>query len=567
MRRKTNLAFGKYAHAPRPIVFRLIRFAMAGAVLLALMLPLAGLAAGIRSLVDQATEAYLKHDYIRSARIFVAAADQSSDKPDLLYNAACGFALGGNTDQAWSALERAIGAGFEDLPGLVQERDLESLHEDARWRTLLDRIERSVSVRRDFWDSPAMRTPFAENLSDDEKIAGLSKLWAEAKFNFVHFDKVPTLNWDRVYMEHLPKVRATTSTYEYYRVLIAMYSLLRDGHTSVFLPNELANEDSARPLVETMLVEGKVMIVAASGQTAASGLTPGLEIIEVDGLPVMEHARRNVMPFQSASTPQGLDCRVYGQALLAGAEGKPVNLLLRDATGNIVMLSVPRVAGAEYLRTFRRKPMSFSNLPGNVAYVALNSFGDSKTADEFEAVFPQIAKSDALVLDLRENDGGKSDVGYRILAVLTDKKFLAAKWETRDYRPAFRAWGRREARFTAPSSEVPPNGEMHFAKPVVVLTSPRTYSAAEDFVAAFRSIRRGRIIGEATGGSTGQPLFVSLPGGGGARICTRHDVSPDGTEFVGIGIKPDIAVSSTIAHIRSGRDAVLEAALRLLAND
>lgn len=42
---------------------------------------------------------------------------------------------------------------------------------------------------------------------------------------------------------------------------------------------------------------------------------------------------------------------------------------------------------------------------------------------------------------------------------------------------------------------------------VVVLTSPRTYSAAEDFASAFDVMRRGLIVGEPTGGSTGQPLF------------------------------------------------------------
>jgi hypothetical protein len=61
---------------------------------------------------------------------------------------------------------------------------------------------------------------------------------------------------------------------------------------------------------------------------------------------------------------------------------------------------------------------------------------------------------------------------------------------------------------------------------VLVLTSARTYSAAEDFVVAFDAMQRGRIVGEATGGSTGQPLLFDLPGGGKARICTKRDSYP-----------------------------------------
>jgi C-terminal processing protease CtpA/Prc len=96
----------------------------------------------------------------------------------------------------------------------------------------------------------------------------------------------------------------------------------------------------------------------------------------------------------------------------------------------------------------------------------------------------------------------------------------------------------------------------------VVLTSVRSFSAAEDFAVAFDYAKRGTIIGEPTGGSTGQPLSFSLPGGGRARVCTKRDTYPDGKEFVGVGVQPQRVVHPTIADLRAGRDTVLEAALR-----
>ncbi len=72
---------------------------------------------------------------------------------------------------------------------------------------------------------------------------------------------------------------------------------------------------------------------------------------------------------------------------------------------------------------------------------------------------------------------------------------------------------------------------------------------------------RGEIIGEPTAGSTGQPLVFGLPGGGGARVCTCYTTYPDGKEFVGIGIQPDVLVHPTIKDVRAGRDTVLRAAL------
>jgi C-terminal processing protease CtpA/Prc len=94
-----------------------------------------------------------------------------------------------------------------------------------------------------------------------------------------------------------------------------------------------------------------------------------------------------------------------------------------------------------------------------------------------------------------------------------------------------------------PPFEIPADVKHQVDVPVAVLTSARTFSAAEDFVAAFDAMHRGITVGEPTAGSTGQPLFFQLPGGGSARICTRDDRAPDGTIFEGSGLCPTIVVS------------------------
>jgi C-terminal processing protease CtpA/Prc len=200
-------------------------------------------------------------------------------------------------------------------------------------------------------------------------------------------------------------------------------------------------------------------------------------------------------------------------------------------------------------------------LPGNIAYVALNTFGDNKAAEQFEQAFADISRADALVIDVRENGGGSSGVGYRVLKLLTDKPFRGSRWRTRDYRPSFRAWGRPEGVYGEEARDIQPDGKRLFRGPVAVLISPRTFSAAEDFAVAFDVMKRGPLVGEPTGGSTGQPLQFKLPGGGSARVCTKRDTYPDGREFVGVGVQPTKLVRPTAADVRAARDAVLEAAL------
>ena len=118
--------------------------------------------------------------------------------------------------------------------------------------------------------------------------------------------------------------------------------------------------------------------------------------------------------------------------------------------------------------------------------------------------------------------------------------------------------------YTFPQEKLYPSGKMFYMKPVIVLISARTFSAAEDFVVAYSLMKRGKLVGQTTGGSTGQPLSFDLPGGGMARVCSKDDYFPDGRKFVGIGIAPDIYIGKTINDLYNNTDAALNKALELL---
>jgi carboxyl-terminal processing protease len=297
-------------------------------------------------------------------------------------------------------------------------------------------------------------------------------------------------------------------------------------------------------------------------QAAAEGVTAGLEILEVNGTPVRQYAEREVAPYQSASTPQDRDSRTYERALLAGPVGEPVRVTFANAAGERFERTLRRLenGGPETGTT----AFEYRVLPGNVAYVALRSFGDPRVAAGVEQAFAELSRADAWVLDIRENGGGNSSEGYRILAMLTDRPFKGTRWRTREYRPTARAWGWPERYFDQEAVEVPADGTRLYDKPVVLLTSARTGSSAEDFAVAFDAMGRGLMIGEPTAGTTGQPLFLQLPGGGYARVCTKQDAYPDGRPFVGQGVQPQRRVHPTVEDVRAGRDTVLEAALEEL---
>jgi C-terminal processing protease CtpA/Prc len=80
--------------------------------------------------------------------------------------------------------------------------------------------------------------------------------------------------------------------------------------------------------------------------------------------------------------------------------------------------------------------------------------------------------------------------------------------------------------------------------PLQILISRNTMSAAEDFTAMFKGNKRGTLIGEPTYGSTGTPCMIALRCGGRAQVVSVGYRLLDGTEFIGKGIMPDIAMDA-----------------------
>jgi len=446
-------------------------------------------------------------------------------------------------------------------PGLV--RFLESDPAFASMRSMPDfrAVLAEFSFFQRFWDSEEMDTPFRSELPEPERIAGLSKFWSEVKYNFGYPEKLVEKRWDQLYLDWIPKVMAARSTSDYYRQLKLLCARLEDGHTNVYGPRQL--DDSSRPPLRTAWIEDRVMIVdVLHPSLEAMGIQAGMELVKVNGEPVIEFARREVEPFVSSSTPQDRQLRTFSYSLLLGKSTEPVRLTLRQAGGTE---SEHTLARSGYQNVRGLPPFEWKTQPGGIALVSLTSFENFSTAKQFIDQFPTIRESTGVILDIRRNGGGSSGVGYAILQRFIDKPTLGSRVRMRQYNPTNRARGLVMNWTELEADGIQPFEGPRFSGPVVVLSGAGTFSAAEDFLVAWKSSGRGKIIGERSGGSTGQPLFFTLPGGGSARVCTKKDTFPDGTEWVGAGIQPDIEVRQTRADLIAGIDTVLQRALLYLA--
>lgn len=401
-------------------------------------------------------------------------------------------------------------------------------------------------------------------LTRDERLFGLARIWSEVKYNFANFDLVPDLDWDKAFQEYLTKAAEQQTDAEYYRLLQRFIALLHDGHTNVYPPARIKRMTDIPP-VSIEEVEGKAIIVdlAGEGELGESGLCVGAEVTKVDGRPVREVLEQEMYPFIAASTPQSRDGEAYGH-LLRGPKGSRAVVEVRDLQGKkrtVTLLRDSSTPEAQrfYRRLWREPSVEMRRLSGGIGYFALNSFGSEQVVTHFDKMFDGLANLRGMIIDVRRNGGGNSAYGDAIIARLIDRPLAQFAAQLRQ-----RISGSGEFWLRSEGGTVDPRGEDPFLGPVVVLMSRHTASAAEDFVAVLHGNERAVVVGERSCGSTGQPIFIDLPGGGSARICAKKSFYPDGRRFVGVGIIPDVEVHFGQEDVAAERDAVLEKGLEVL---
>ena len=186
-------------------------------------------------------------------------------------------------------------------------------------------------------------------------------------------------------------------------------------------------------------------------------------------------------------------------------------------------------------------------LDGNVGYLRFDAFEEAEPCGSTaSAAMTLLAGTRALIIDLRENGGGHPDMVALVASYLFDRRtHLGDLWDryadsTHHYWTRDSVAGRR----------------FGGTKPVYVLTSAHTFSAAEAFAYDLQALRRATIVGETTGGGAhpasegllGDHFAISVPWGNSINPIT-------GTNWEGVGVVPDIKVSA---------DEALAAVLKLI---
>jgi hypothetical protein len=174
-------------------------------------------------------------------------------------------------------------------------------------------------------------------------------------------------------------------------------------------------------------------------------------------------------------------------------------------------------------------------LRSNIGYLKLDAFAPPRVChDAVARALAAVNNTDALIIDLRDNGGGMGETALQIASHLFGRPALM--FDPRPDSPV-------------PSHTEPVAASRLTDKPVYILTSSTTKSAAEYFVYNLSMHRRVTIVGERTGGAQHSGAFRAINDDFGIAI---QEAPPPPSPFPVkgweiIGVEPDVRVPPDMA--------------------
>jgi len=232
------------------------------------------------------------------------------------------------------------------------------------------------------------------------------------------------------------------------------------------------------------------------------------------------------------------------------------SLRVQDAAGEVRLVTLrPITFGAArsllYNHWERQNQQKVSQLSDDqFGYVHIRGMNMNSFYEFERDLFAVASGKEGLVIDVRDNGGGST--ADHLLTVLTQPRH-AVTIPRGGSEPGY------------------PHDRMVYAtwhKPIVVLCNQNSFSNAEIFSHAIKTLKRGRLVGVPTAGgviSTGSTTILDLgtmrmPGRGWYVIDTGEDMELNGAV-------PDVVIWPQPADDIAGKDRQLETAIRLLAED
>ncbi len=255
----------------------------------------------------------------------------------------------------------------------------------------------------------------------------------------------------------------------------------------------------------------------------------------------------------------------YAGRMLAAAKDVHISVSLRDrwfaCFRRFVSPNADQRRLPELVPEFaKRSAAVFSGrYPDGIGYILISTWRNREAGAHEQAfvALEELADCPGLIIDMRFNSGGAELVAQEFAGCFVDEPVVYAQHVNCDRKAP--------SGFTAPTKRVlePSRDRPKYRGKVAVLTGRYVMSSCEAFLLMMKTVPGCRLVGEPSYGSSGNPQPHELPNGITVNLPSWKTMSPDGREWEGQGISPDIEVVTEPADFKDG-DPVIAAALAYL---
>jgi hypothetical protein len=219
----------------------------------------------------------------------------------------------------------------------------------------------------------------------------------------------------------------------------------------------------------------------------------------------------------------------------------------------------PRIVFSNYVTTSFTSPsghVRYGLATPAIGYLYLPNFTGTGWTTEVDDALKTLGAARSLVIDVRGNGGGNYALAPAIAGRFAD--------HARTFGYLRRRNGPTHTDFANYEAEViEPAGNSRFNGRVYVLADRRSFSTAENFVLAIRSLPNVTVIGDTTAGASGGPIVRELANGWTYQLSEWIEYTPTFAMYEDSGLPPDVVVQAKAGDSASGIDRALERALML----
>lgn len=342
---------------------------------------------------------------------------------------------------------------------------------------------------------------------------------------------------------------------ELYTVLRRLLTSLRDAHTRVYAPEQKFDWEHPRFVtigLSLREIEGQLTVVGVERGSAAehSGIRAGDVLQTINGEDALLTLERKLREQTGSSTPQA--ARLF--ALSSLTDGPPGNAVAIEWVG-----ADNKLRQANLQRHWQQRTLGVRiTRHSGIAVIAIDAFTRELAVEFARATNGKLGKARGIVLDLRNNGGGDAQAMGEIASAFLPVATGLGQFTDRQGNVSLRIETRAMSAITYYQSKP-------IRVPIVILTSERTSSAAEIFIAALKQTERATVLGGQTCGCVlAVRMHHALPDGGELEVSELDYHTALGVRLEGAGIKPDEVISLTRRDIYARRDRVLQSAFAQL---